>query len=234
MKTKKPTVCLIDESGDVAQGWESTLGTQVCLLVFSDPFEFIKKPVVNGECLIIGRSFSHLKGFELLKSSALREIRSLVKGPIFLNWQGYIPKEELETLFDGKIFHKYGIKWSTLRMRIQKSLQHLTPPPQVGKVSLAPLGGGQQRKKNLSSKDERCQDLLKLMASRASYPFKEKMIFFAYENPKMGRELLEAIYNRLLTERNLPENCPSQYINSSPRIAVRILQETLSGSHLGH
>ena len=40
--------------------------------------------------------------------------------PIFLNWQGYVSKIQLEKCFDGKIFYRFGIRWPTLRDRIKR------------------------------------------------------------------------------------------------------------------
>ena len=41
--------------------------------------------------------------------------------------------------------------------------------------------------------------------------------------------LLEAIYNKLLTDKDRPATCPSRYINSSLVIAQRMLHEALFG-----
>jgi hypothetical protein len=65
------------------------------------------------------------------------------------------------------------------------------------------------------------------MARKATGPHKEKIEYYAYQDQKTGVQLLEAIYNRLLTDKDRPTTCPSKYINSSPVIAQRILHETL-------
>ena len=85
----------------------------------------------------------------------------------------------------------------------------------------------QRFKQQNISKPERCSELLKLMARRATGVHKNKIEHYAYQDQKSGLNLLEAIYQRLLTDKDRPMSCPSKYINSSPIIAQRILRETL-------
>ena len=146
---------------------------------------------------------------------------------ILLNWQGYVTKDEVNSKFDGKLFHRYGVKWQTLRLRIQKfeKNQRMTrklPPSKEFKITEK-----QRQQVSSISRPDKCGEILKSMAKKATGPHREKIEFYAYHDRKTGVKLLEAIYNRLLTDKNRPETCPSWYINSSPVIAQRILKEAL-------
>lgn len=226
---KKPKVCVIDENSNVKLGWEQSLGSQASLFFFRDHLEFFDRLSrdpnfsLDFQCIIIGKIYPHLNNFDILESDAIERIRSLTKSPLFLNWQGYISKEELERRFDGKIFHRYGVKWHTLRLRIQRLSSRK-------EVSIRPMTIAQPSNKKIRqlSRLQRCQELLKVMAARADGVYKDKIEFYAYHDQEMGVQLLEALYNRLLTQKERPTGCPSRYINSSPVIAARILQETLA------
>src|SRR5690606_15642524 len=141
--------------------------------------------------------------------------------PLFLNWQGYIDKKDLIPNFDGKIFQKYGVKWHTLRLRIQRLNK------QKKDLSLTSNAVPVKIDRQLAmSKAEKCQELLKNMAKRADGSHRFFIETCASQNLNQGIELLEAIYSRLITFKDRPETCPSRYINSSPVIAARILQQT--------
>ena len=77
------------------------------------------------------------------------------------------------------------------------------------------------------NKEQRCVEILKTMAHNARGSHREKIESYLAGDQKTGIQLLEAIYNRLITLRDIPQTCPSRYINSSPVIAARILEEAL-------
>jgi hypothetical protein len=222
---EKPKVCVVDENPVVKIGWEKSLLGHATLCYFRDHRELFALAeqddtlVKSFTCIILGRLYPHL-GLDIVNSDVPATLRQSATGPMFLNWQGYVAKEDLDKNFDGKIFHRYGIKWHTLRLRIQKleKKKHpavMAPPP------------AQVFQENKITKSQRCQDLLKLMASRAAGQHRDKISFYAEHDQETGIKLLEAIYNRLLVSKERPMTCPSHYINSSPVIAARILRETL-------
>ena len=122
---EKPIVCLIDEDEHVKIGWEKSLAHDATLLYFQDHLELFNQAtrdenlIKSVSCIIIGRYFRFIN-LDIVKSSVTNTLRSSTTVPIFLNWQGYITKEEVNSKFDGKLFHRYGVKWQTLRLRIQK------------------------------------------------------------------------------------------------------------------
>jgi hypothetical protein len=155
-------------------------------------------------------------------------LKSYGAGPVFLNWQGYVTKDEVNNKFDGKLFHRYGVKWQTLRLRIQKfektqkQIKRVIPSKEFKVVDKT-----NRRYPSSISRPDKCGEILKSMAKKANGIHREKIEYYAYHDHKTGVKLLEAIYNRLLTDKNRPEGCPSHYINSSPVIAQRILREAL-------
>ncbi len=224
----KPRVCVIDENLLVKVGWERSLGHHADLFFYRDhrPLleEAAKDPTLipSFHCIIVGRIYPHIN-VDIVNSEVPDKIRKQAMGPVFLNWQGYVSKGDLDRSFDGKIFHRYGIKWHTLRLRIQRverkkgSFDHVHPTTK-------------QRASVLISRSQKCCELLKTMASRADGQHRRKIEMMASSDPETGIKLLEAIYNKLLVDKNRPANCPSRYINSSPVIAARILREVLNGA----
>jgi hypothetical protein len=222
---EKPKVCVIDENVSVKTGWEKSLSHHASLDFFRDHTELMtlvdkdKGLIPSYSCIIMGRLYPHIN-LDIVNCSIPESIRGVATGPLFLNWQGYVSKEELEKKFDGKIFHRYGIKWHTLRLRIQrlekkKNPTIIAPPPP------------ETFRDNQISKVQRCKDLLMMMASHAAGSHREKIEFYAQHDHETGVKLLEAIYHRLLVSKERPMGCPSRYINSSPIIAARILRDAL-------
>lgn len=232
----KPKVCLIDEDPQVKTGWERALSTEAELNYYQDYrtlFEEVKsKPdlISSFDCVIISR-FLAQGTLDVFESNVTESLRSHGVGAIFLNWQGYLTKEEISSKFDGRLFNRYGVRWQTLRARIQKIKNKKTPvvdhavkDHQVEKsVETAPQDD------YLLSRPQRCQEVLKDMAKKAVGQHREKLEYLADHDSKSGIELLEAIYNRLLTVKESPQTCPSRYINSSPVVAKNILQKALFG-----
>ncbi len=222
----KPRVCVIDENLLVKVGWERSLGHHADLFFYRDHRPLLEDAAKDAllipsfQCIIIGRVYPHIS-LDIVNSDIPEKIRKIATGPVFLNWQGYVAKGDLEKNFDGKIFHRYGIKWHTLRLRIQRverkknSFEQIHPPTKL-KANI------------LVSRSQKCRELLKSMASRAEGMHRRKIEFLAKSDPETGIKLLEAIYNKLLVDKNRPSNCPSRYINSSPVIAARILREVLN------
>lgn len=229
---EKPIVCLIDEDEHVKIGWEKSLSHDATLLYFQDHLELFNQATQDEDliksmsCIIIGRYFRHIN-LDVVNSSVTDTLRSSGAAPIFLNWQGYITKEEVNSKFDGKLFHRYGVKWQTLRLRVQKfEKSQKSDRKSMTNHKYSGFLENRLRQEGVS-KPERCSELLKLMARKAAGAHREKIEHYAYQDQKTGIQLLEAIYNRLLTDRNRPSTCPSRYINSSPVIAQRILHEAL-------
>ncbi|MBI2602763.1 MAG: hypothetical protein HYW48_06895 [Deltaproteobacteria bacterium] len=223
---EKPRVCVIDENPLVKTGWERSLGRPVDLYFFQDHYKLFAQAekdsrlIPSFQCIILGRMFPHV-GLDIVSCDVPGRIKRLATGPLFLNWQGYVAKGDLDRAFDGKIFHRYGIKWNTLRLRIQKvdKRKHAWPE------SVAPL------RVNIGmnvSRSQKCRELLRSMASRAEGRHKRRIEYYAKNDPQTGIKLLEAIYNKLLIEKDRPPDCPSRYINSSPIIAARILRDVLN------
>ena len=232
---RKPLVCLIDQDPLVRDGWMMTLKGDADIDYFPDHLCLLNKasvstaPLEHYSCIIMGRYYSHLH-LDVVQSLVPETFRSSGAGPIFLNDQGYVSKEDLEQKFDGKLFHKYGVRWQTLRLRIQKyekkhHTRHQGRPPAPGQMRVA--RDEEDSPGGVVTRPERCGALLRSMASRASGSHREKIEFYADRDPSNGIRLLEAIYDRLVTDKDRPETCPSRYINSSPVIAKRILRQAL-------
>ena len=222
---ENPLVCVVDEDTNVELGWRKSLGRKASLVFFDNPYSLLDSAyetmLSNASCFILGRIYGK-HDLDIVKTTIPTQIRRKVSVPIFLNWQGYIAKNDLERFFDGKIFQRYGVKWSTLRQRMQR----------VGKVQLVDDAHVSVVKKSDQrfslSKEQRCLELLKVMARNAQGSHREKIEYYVASDQETGIQLLEAIYNRLITLRDIPRSCPSRYINSSPVIAARILEEALT------
>ena len=230
---KKPVVCVIDDDPRVRLGWKQSLGQDALLKAYSTCEEFVAESQDSEDllsslaCMIIGRYFANGQQ-DIVTSHLPAEFRSASQGPIFLNWQGYITKDELNNSFDGKLFHRYGVKWQTLRLRIQKfeKCQRLTRKPSAAEQGFL-FPKVRTERPQVSSRPERCSQLLRSMATKASGQHKQRIEFYAEHDQTSGIALLEAIYNRLVTDKNTPSSCPSRYINSSPVIAKRMLHDAL-------
>jgi hypothetical protein len=244
MKKTKNFVCLIDEDPNVALAWRQCLGEQIAMEEYQDHRKFFNDLEEQPEnfslsvCFILGRYFKgEGQTFDLVEERFLEMIRSKSSAPIFLNWQGFIKKEE-EARFDGRLFHKYGLKWSSLKGRIQKLGKtgiNRTPPPQpppplptIEKVEQEPpVEMAPIPQRNPNDRPKRCTDLLFMMADRAEGSHRDKIQELANEDQHSGIALLEAIYDRLMKDKNTSPTCPSRYIHSSPVVAKRILHEAL-------
>ena len=185
---QKPTVCLIDEDENVKIGWTKTLSPDANLVHFQDHLELFNHAARNEDlvnsfsCIIVGRYFKHLN-LDVVSSSITDTLKAAGAGPIFLNWQGYITKEEVNAHFDGKLFHRYGVKWQTLRLRIQKyekSQKTVKKPFHPNTLTT------EKTRKQPVSKPERCSELLKTMANKARGPHKDKIEHYAYQDTKTG------------------------------------------------
>lgn len=229
---QKPVVCVIDEDPLVKKGWEISLGPDAQLYYFSSHHELLevaesdKQLIPSFSCIIFGRYFKTLN-MDIVTSSVTDTLKAAGAGPILLNWQGYVTKDEVNAKFDGKLFHRYGVKWQTLRLRIQRFEKTQRQTKKIFPSKEFKVVEKQRRHVSSISQPDKCGEILKCMARKAVGPHKEKIEFYAYHDRKGGVKLLEAIYNRLLTDKNRPDSCPSHYINSSPVIAQRILREAL-------
>jgi hypothetical protein len=234
---KKPCVCVIDDDPHVGKGWKYSLGNDAHLYYFQDHLKLFEKAkedptlIPSFNCVIMGRYFKPF-ALDVVNSDVAEKIKEEGSGPVFLNWQGYIVKEDLAARFDGKLFHRYGVKWQTLRLRIQKyersqKFQKKAPAAVEVQTILADVPTVQVER---VSKPLRCQEVLQAMARRAQGTHRERIEFYVTQDQGSGVELLEAIYDRLVTNKNRPDTCPSRYINSSPIIAKRILHDALYGS----
>ena len=254
----KPKVCIVDDDCQVKVGWEASLGRDAVVCYYQD-FGSLMKAVDRDrqlpssfECLITGRYFKH-SGLDVCNSPVICMLRDKGLRAIFLNWQGYLTKEEIGSRFDGRLFNRYGVRWQTLRSRVQKVLSRssaqeaMESAAEVRQLS-APEGGAAVFRAPMlqvsdqpaysrsgeaglvfMSKPQRCQELLHSMAMKAAGRHKERLEYYASQNHKEGIALLEAIYNRLMTCVHEGDNCPSRYINSSPIVAKSILKEALFG-----
>ena len=237
----KPQICLIDEDSQVHEGWgnalkhEAVLHSYPCINAFLSEAQGNPELVPSFSCIIVGRFFKKIS-VDLCESSHIPKVRELGGHPIFLNWQGYLTKDEIEKKFDGRLFSRYGVRWQTLRSRIQK-FKSKTASEEKAQQSKAAVEAPKKEDVNkkspqdlFESKPKRCQDLLLFMAKNAAGRPKEKLEYYARQNPTKGIELLEALYNRLQIGKENPPNCPSQYINTSPVVAKGVLQKTLFGT----
>jgi hypothetical protein len=238
----KPIVCLLDEDKEVQLGWQQALGIDADLYAYSDHHQLLaaaaeqRDLVPSFSCIIVGRYFKGIN-VDVVASNVPDLIREQGGGPILLNWQGYITKEEVMSKFDGKLFHRYGVKWQTLRLRIQKFERHtqqVRPAKSNDHASFEmddpSIDFEPPKPRSMfenASRPERCEFVLKLMAKAAQGRHREKIEHYIRKDPMTGVRLLEAIYDRLLTDKNRPLDCPSRYINTSPVIAKRILHEAL-------
>lgn len=222
----KPRVCVVDENSLVKVGWERSLGHHADLFFYRDHhglFQDAEKDptlIPSFQVIIVGRIYPHLP-LDIVNTDIPERLRKQANGPVFLNWQGYVAKGDLDRNFDGKIFHRYGIKWHTLRLRILRVERK--------KNCLEPIRTPLKQRAQINvSRAQKCRELLRTMASKAEGQHRRKIENFAKNDTENGIKLLEAIYNKLLVDKNRPENCPSRYINSSPVIAARILREVLN------
>ena len=237
----KPKVCLIDEDPQVQLGWSKALNKEATVECFNDYRELLlarDKDVSllsSFDCVIVSRYFKKT-GIDICESNVIAELRTHGANAIFLNWQGYLTKEEIDAKFDGRLFNRYGVRWQTLRSRIQKIKNKKAPltgqakPEEVGQIARNTQVKSPSVSDVFQSKPQRCQDLLKIMARQAIGRHREKLEYYAVHNSTEGIALLEAIYNKLLTSTDNSTNCPSKYINSSPVVAKNILKKTLFGS----
>ena len=231
---QKPIVCLIDEDETVRKGWELSLLGDADVDYYTNHLELLnaasrdKLLVPSYSCFILGRYFKDVD-VDTVSSTVPDLLRNLGAGPLFLNWQGYVTKEEVNQKFDGKLFHRYGVKWQTLRLRIQKFDKNRKMVKRAIPSKEFRINDKQRRHVSSISRPDKCGDILKLMAKKATGAHREKIEFYAYQDTTTGMKLLEAIYNKLLTDKNRTNECPSRYINSSPVIAQRILREALYG-----
>lgn len=221
-----PRVCVIDENPKVEMGWRKSLGKNAQLYFFRDPLEFQNaiendlKLLRSFTCIIFGRNFSEHR-LDIVKSRIPQKLAKQTDVPLFLNWQGYVSKADLETQFDGKIFHRFGIKWHTLKLRIQR-LQRQKETQVTNFVR-----SNSDFPPSHFNRDQKCQHVLRQMAKRAHGEHRSRIEYYAQQDQETGVRLLEAIYNELLTNKNRSDSCPSRYINSSPVIATKILSAAL-------
>lgn len=231
---QKPLICVIDEDPFVKEGWIRSLKNDAILHFYRDHLELLSRAasekglLASYRCLIIGRYYQHIN-VDIVASGVTEALRASCTGPVFLNWQGYLAKEEWQRKFDGKLFHRYGVRWQTLRLRIQKFSKS-----REGGATRAPdwaykavKSGSKRAAVQQETRPQRCYALLRQMALNASGSHREKIEFYLKHDPMTGMALLEAIYARLATDKDRPATCPSRYINSSPVIAKRMLQEVL-------
>jgi hypothetical protein len=228
---QKPIVCLIDENEDVYKGWEQSLQHEAEVLCYSDHLSLFRHAtydkglLASFSCIITARFFKKLN-FDMVNSTVPDMLRAKSSGPLFINWQGFITRDELNKKFDGKLFHKFGVRWQTLRLRIQKFEKKSLQVKPFGDFTIKMKLKKSPHSRSLP-KPDRCYALLKAMANNAEGTHRERIEFYANHDPQTGVQLLEAIYSKLVTDKNRPESCPSRYINSSPVIAKRILHDTL-------
>jgi hypothetical protein len=229
---QKPIVCLIDEDEEVARGWQHTLQHEAEVRAYSDHLTLLRHAAYDKgllaafSCIISARFFKKLN-LDIVNSNVPELIRAKCAGPLFINWQGFITREELIKKFDGKLFHKFGVRWQTLRLRIQKFEKKSLQSKPFASEALIKTKIKKTSNTRSIPKPDRCYALLKAMASNAQGIHRERIEFYANHDPDTGMQLLEAIYSKLVTDKNRPETCPSRYINSSPVIAKRILHDTL-------
>jgi len=223
---ENPRVCIVDEDRRVQETWEKSLGSRVRVYYFSSPGELLEREVAQKffmdsmVCIVIGRLYNN-RSLDIVRTEYPAKIRQHTGVPIFLNWQGYIDKNDLDTFFDGKIYQRYGVKWVTLRhriLRLNRPQKSLIEPYSHGKSSIRLLK---------PNREQLCLELLKKMADNSSGEHQARLEHYACHDLKTGIKLLEAVYNRLMTSKDIPPTCPSRYLNSSPVIAARILERAL-------
>ena len=231
----KPRVCVVDEDENLRASWHNTLSRDVDFLSFENFFQFFDYLKNNEQCLsdidvlICGRFFQN-DTIDIFESPTLELLREQGVKAVFLNWQGYLTKDEISAKFDGRLFNRYGVRWQTLRSRMQKVKTRKVPLKKATLPAESKPSAHPQRKEALyHSKPQRCQELLKEMSRRAGGRHKEKLRHYAEVDQKNGIALLEALYNRLLIAKEMSSECPSRYINTSPVVAKNILHQALFG-----
>lgn len=229
----KPRVCVVDEDENLRLSWQNTLSRDVDYLSFENfpqLLEYAKNNpqyLASIDCLICGRFFQG-DSFDVFESSSLDYLREQGVKAIFLNWQGYLTKDEINTKFDGRLFNRFGVRWQTLRSRMQKVKTRRVPAKKPTVVEAKPVALP-KKEAIYQSKPQRCQELLKEMSRRAGGRHREKLRYYAEVDQKNGIALLEALYNRLLIAKESSTDCPSRYINTSPVVAKNILHQALFG-----
>ena len=231
-----PKVCIVDEDPRVQAGWKSILGPKVRSFFFNSPDQLLDFNdrqhffLDSLACLVISRLFEK-KTLDIVCSDIPYKIRLKTNAPLFLNWQGYIGREELEKNFDGKVYQKYGVRWVTLKQRIAR-IKKSRQPAEKGQPGRSegnpPLSSPPPSPASPEpSRESLCLDLLRQMAANASGEHRLRIESYIARDLKTGIMFLEAIYNRLLVSRDIPPTCPSRYLNSSPVIATRALEKAL-------
>lgn len=235
MRTK-PKVCLVDEDPQVHVGWKNALKDEVILVHYRNPDDLWEDCQNDSallscfDCVVVNRFYNQPQR-DTCSDDITAKLRSCGASVIFLNWQGYLTKEEIDTKFDGRLFNRYGVRWQTLRTRIQKTRNkkvasgHKLRPDWTDSANNEVIK--EKAKEHYLSRPVRVQNLLKTMTQNATGSHREKLQYLLDKDYKAAEQLLEAIYNRLLVSNRVSTTCPSQYINSSPVVAKNILKEVL-------
>ncbi len=229
----KPRVCVVDEDESVRLSWHNTLNRDVEYLDFENFIQLLdyakKNPhyLVGIDCLICARFFQE-NTCDVFEGTHLDFFREAGVKAIFLNWQGYLTKEEINTKFDGRLFNRFGVRWQTLRSRMQKVKSRKIPLKKPLAAASSPMAVP-KKAALYQSRPQRCQELLKEMSRRAGGRHREKLKHYAESDQNKGIALLEALYNRLLIAKESASDCPSRYINTSPVVAKNILHQALFG-----
>jgi hypothetical protein len=229
----KPRVCIVDEDESVRASWQSTLSRDVEYLDFGNFTQLLDYARANPQylagvdCLICARFFQD-NTVDIFEGSILDQLREQGVKAVFLNWQGYLTKDEINTKFDGRLFNRYGVRWQTLRSRMQKVKTRKVPLKKATSAESAAVASP-KKEAIYQSKPQRCQELLLEMSRRAGGRHRDKLQHYAEIDHKNGIALLEALYNRLLIAKESSSDCPSRYINSSPVVAKNILHQALFG-----
>ena len=94
---ENPLVCVVDEDSNVELGWRKSLGRKASLVFFDNPYSLLDSAyealLSNASCFILGRIFGKLD-LDIVKTNIPNQVRRKVSAPIFLNWQGYIAKND--------------------------------------------------------------------------------------------------------------------------------------------
>jgi hypothetical protein len=242
-------ICLIDEDPKVQLGWEQTLQPHIEVIVFKHPeealhfFDKYERSQPMFECIVVARFF--INNLDLLNSDFSEKLSRKALCPILLNWQGYVGVSKLGKKFDGKVFHRFGVKWQTLKVRLQKMDSYLrhqesklflmnkkipknflimnssTAAPQKG--TLRSFASSFQQ-----AKQRKCSELLLLMATHSDQTMRASLVDCVEKDLEKGIQFLESLYNRLITYREHPPNSPSRYLNTSPVVAARMIREALN------
>ena len=103
------------------------LNTEAELHYFDHPLKLVQEVrkkseyLSSFECLIIGRYINDARGtLDILNSDYPDRFRELGLNVLFLNWQGYLTKQEIEAKFDGRLFNRYGVRWQILEFGFKK------------------------------------------------------------------------------------------------------------------